>query len=476
MLKTNRLVYLALSGLMLPCAATALSTMDEGGVVVLAQQTLRHGPVSANETLWSIARRYAPDKASVSRMSVSIFRANPSAFYDNNINRLRKGAMLTIPAVPAALSAVDSREAVQVLQAHETTYREFYDDYTATPSSSSQSPAAGLEAVAALGAVLTSEDAPQAAQAPVADAEIEPVQVVTLPGLIQTAANAESAQTDASAPAPAVSTHADHEEVETRLSYDLSAIYDDNIRKSRYASDIRDDYLVNLTLHGRMIFSVSEFSNMTLGVRFGIEKFSTFDKLDSALIEANMKYGFAFSSAFSAPTYSLKLQLGTQEFESDMRDADFAGIGFEIGSQLTDRLFLVGGFKAQTRESRSQVFDTTEHQLFINADLNLSRRTLMYLTYSLLNGDLVSTATPRLVFINAAEIIEPDDAYGGVAFDQFAYRLDATTQLVTLGYNHALRRGLTFDLSVRYVTSEADNEPNIHYDRTIVRGGFIGRF
>jgi FimV-like protein len=476
MLKTIRLLYFALPGLMLSCGAVALSAMDEGGAIVLAQQTVRHGPVSANETLWSIARRYAPDNASVSRMSVSIFRANPSAFYDNNINRLRQGAILTIPTVPAALSAVDRREAVQVLQSHETTYRAFYEDYTATPSSSSRDPAPDLEAVAALGSVLASNDAPAAVQTPVAEAEIEAVQDVTQPGPILTAANSESAPTAGSSPAPAVSTHAEHEEVETRLSYDVSAIYDDNIRKSRYPSDIRDDYLVNLTLHGRMIFSVSEFSNMTLGARFGIEKFSTFDKLDSALIEANMKYSFAFSSSFSAPTYSLKLQLGTQDFESDMRDADFAGIGFEVGSQLTDRLFLIGGVKAKTRESRSQVFDTTENQVFINVDLNLSRRTLMYLTYSLLNGDLVSTATPRLVFINAAEVIEPDDAYGGVAFDQFAYRLDATTQVVTLGYNHALRRGLTFDLSLRYVSSEADNEPNIHYDRTIVRGGFIGRF
>jgi hypothetical protein len=159
-----------------------------------------------------------------------------------------------------------------------------------------------------------------------------------------------------------------------------------------------------------------------------------------------------------------------------MRDADFVGVGFEASTQVTDRLFLVGGVKSSQRESRSRVFDTRENQFFINADLSLSRRNVAYLTYSLIKGDLVSTATPRLVFINAAEVIEADDAFGGQAFDQFAYRLDATTHVVTLGFNRAIKRGLTFDVSWRFVTSEADEESRIEYDRNIVRGGLIGRF
>ncbi len=56
-----------------------------------------HGPVQANETLWSIARRLRKNgDASIHQMMIALFRANPDAFLDDNINKLRKGAILRL--------------------------------------------------------------------------------------------------------------------------------------------------------------------------------------------------------------------------------------------------------------------------------------------------------------------------------------------------------------------------------------------
>jgi FimV-like protein len=441
-----------------------------------AQVQLSHGPVKAHETLWSIASQYAEgDVTDVSRMSVTIFRANPGAFYDNNINRLKQGVMLSIPAA-SALQAVEGGEAVRVLQQHESSYRDFYREFTMKPAEKGALQLAA-DVVEPSQAVVT-----ESASGELSGSSVSIPLAVSAAGQVDIteSVEAESGQSPGQvAPLTAVaatSGHDDHEEIVTRLTYDVSAMYDDNIRRSRYPDDIRDDYLVNLTLDGRLLFAIGEFSNMTLGASLALERFSTFDQLDSVTVEASAKYAFAFSSAFTAMNYALKLEFGSQDFESQMRDADFVGVGFEASTQVTDRLFLVGGVKSSQRESRSRVFDTRENQFFINADLSLSRRNVAYLTYSLIKGDLVSTATPRLVFINAAEVIEADDAFGGQAFDQFAYRLDATTHVVTLGFNRAIKRGLTFDVSWRFVTSEADEESRIEYDRNIVRGGLIGRF
>jgi len=58
----------------------------------------QYGPVSRNETLWSIAKQHNQDNSiSQEKMLQAIYRANPQAFYKNNINALKAGETITIP-------------------------------------------------------------------------------------------------------------------------------------------------------------------------------------------------------------------------------------------------------------------------------------------------------------------------------------------------------------------------------------------
>lgn len=58
----------------------------------------RYGPVSAGETLWRIAERTRPDDSvSVNQMMLALLRTNPDAFFRDNINALRRGAVLRVP-------------------------------------------------------------------------------------------------------------------------------------------------------------------------------------------------------------------------------------------------------------------------------------------------------------------------------------------------------------------------------------------
>ena len=56
-----------------------------------------YGPVKRGETLSRIAAKVKPDGISLDQMLVAILRANPDAFINNNINRLKAGATLRIP-------------------------------------------------------------------------------------------------------------------------------------------------------------------------------------------------------------------------------------------------------------------------------------------------------------------------------------------------------------------------------------------
>ena len=128
------------------------------------------------------------------------------------------------------------------------------------------------------------------------------------------------------------------------------------------------------------------------------------------------------------------------------------------------------------RDSVSEVFDLEEFRGFINFDTNFTKTDLVYTTFTYISGDTVSSATPTLDIINVSDAIEPDDAFGGIDANQFAYRIDSNTAVITLGYNRILTRDISLDFSARFVDSEAKDDDDIYYERTIFRASLLGRF
>ena len=74
-----------------------------------------YGPVAAGENLWNIANKIRPDlSVSTNQMMLALLRANPEAFINGNINRLRSGAVLHMPDIPdiQSLSKAEAAEEV----------------------------------------------------------------------------------------------------------------------------------------------------------------------------------------------------------------------------------------------------------------------------------------------------------------------------------------------------------------------------
>jgi pilus assembly protein FimV len=93
-----------------------------------------YGPVQANETAWSIAKQVRPGGVSMEQMMMALLAANPQAFIDNNINRLRQGRILRVPAIDEIqqLSRQQARQA----------YREQQDEWLARRDARLQAAAA----------------------------------------------------------------------------------------------------------------------------------------------------------------------------------------------------------------------------------------------------------------------------------------------------------------------------------------------
>lgn len=73
--------------------------------------------VKSGDTLFAIAQRNAVPNASIYQMLVALWRANPDAFIQNNMNLVRAGQKLVIPDA-ATVRAVDPAEARRIFNEH----------------------------------------------------------------------------------------------------------------------------------------------------------------------------------------------------------------------------------------------------------------------------------------------------------------------------------------------------------------------
>lgn len=76
-----------------------------------------YGPVEAGETLSAIARAARPDAGvNVNQMMLALLKANPDAFYKDNVNALKRGAILRIPSESEIAATGSAREAAAEIQ------------------------------------------------------------------------------------------------------------------------------------------------------------------------------------------------------------------------------------------------------------------------------------------------------------------------------------------------------------------------
>lgn len=94
-------------------------------VIMPAAGELVYGPVKSDDTLWSIAKKLRPSNdISVHQMMMALYQANPEAFLDGNINRLRKGNILRIKD-PSMITAMSRAEASREVMRHERNWQDY---------------------------------------------------------------------------------------------------------------------------------------------------------------------------------------------------------------------------------------------------------------------------------------------------------------------------------------------------------------
>jgi len=267
----------------------------------------------------------------------------------------------------------------------------------------------------------------------------------------------------------------DHDSGGPAVDADLTAFYDSNVTLAELDDDIDDDGGVEAS--ATWTWSEGGLQGKSTAWNVGVTgvKFDKFEDLDRLELSAGWKYVVQFERGFHAPIYEVAVDAKVIDTVSDIRDGWELEARVMMTRRLTERLVgRLGGTVTQRKADGFEVFDNKRINLFVNADLRASRQSVFYGTYILSAGDVVSTARPTLDIIQAAEKIEPDDAFGGVNSNRFAYRLDAIAHIGTIGWNRALAPNRSMDLSLRGLAAFAEGD--IDYEQALVRLSYLHRF
>ena len=154
------------ASLALPAAAAAVTNT----LAAHPTRTTTHIKIGAKATLRGVAWRVgARSDSDLKKTMLALFRANPNAF-EGNINRLRRGAVLTIPSA-ADISTISKEDASREIQAQMTVWRGSPQKvHTAAASMQSITPTVRAAAAIAATASTDAADAPRAEAKPGADA------------------------------------------------------------------------------------------------------------------------------------------------------------------------------------------------------------------------------------------------------------------------------------------------------------------
>lgn len=140
-----------------PLAAPARPAVPAAAPAVKSTYEVKKG-----DTLAKIARQNAAPNVTLQQMLVALYRANPDAFIDSNINRLRAGRILNVPG-PESAQSIDQEDARRLVAAQAQDFREYQSKLAGAVAAAPADPVAPRKP--ATGRITAPQEAPRSAEA-----------------------------------------------------------------------------------------------------------------------------------------------------------------------------------------------------------------------------------------------------------------------------------------------------------------------
>ena len=243
-----------------------------------------------------------------------------------------------------------------------------------------------------------------------------------------------------------------------RVQGDFGYTYDDNVTRSRPGDQVLADQLLGLNASVGGTVRVNDNTRVLVTGMLNGEKFKTYDGLSnlSGGLQADLQY--RPSAAFDAVTFGAFARGWLDNYESHLRDGSHFMIGVNGQGAVTDRIGVFGELAWNQRNAQSEVWDLHYYSARLNLDYSLGGNGTFYLNGEYRRGNSVSVGGPTLVNVRLAQVFVLDDAFPGKQL--FAYRVNASTWVSSLGYNLPLGAQASIDISWRRAQATPTDRPD----------------
>jgi hypothetical protein len=259
-----------------------------------------------------------------------------------------------------------------------------------------------------------------------------------------------------------------------RVSADGGLGYDGNVANAESGPQMPATGFAVADVNAQYKHRLPMNTELVLRGTLGGEQYFHYVGLSSARATGLARLYYRPSGGFYAPTFSIWGSAAQSRFGSRMRDSSEYRGGAFVSEQLTTELSARLGGTFSERDSDSRVFDLRGRSASLNLDWLVTHALTAYLGYEYRYGDVFSSGQPTLKIVQAAKVIEIDDAFGGEAANEFAYRFTGHSQIGTLGLNYSFSPRFSVDLQGQNINTRAGY--GNHYNHPVGVISLLTRF
>jgi hypothetical protein len=270
--------------------------------------------------------------------------------------------------------------------------------------------------------------------------------------------------------APAASASPPH----LRFNGSLGVGYDSNIGASQDNDEKVDSAFYSALLAADYVVPIADRFSVTLRGQLQGDAYDKFDDLSNGRALALVRAAWKPGSALLVPVFSVWGSGARLEYGSDIRTGEEFRGGVFVTQQITTLISAKAELKGFHRRAEGRVFDISGQGAGLTLNWLITPVISTQAGFEYWTGDATSSAAPSARIARAADEIEPDDAFGGLEANQFAYRLDARTRIATLGANWRIARDWALDAQLQSISVDGDFDNQ--YDRLIGVVGLLVRF
>jgi len=264
----------------------------------------------------------------------------------------------------------------------------------------------------------------------------------------------------------------------THIGMEAGLLHESNIGRSEYDQDEQED--TALQVGASINRSIRLSANSGLVARAGVQlnQQAHYDDLNLISASGGLRYRIQPVSGFTMPW--LEVSVGAERLkyrDSNIRDGWIGNLAIGAGKYFTDKLRMTAGWIGERRHAEdSRVFDLRNHGWQLGIDFQLTPQGSLYGKANRIYGDQATSAPQSSLSPSPLqyEAQTQDEALSEHGSTRSAYRFDAVTNSLEIGYNHAIRGNMALDISARYF--DADAKGGHTYEGYTARAGLLYQF